>query len=323
MKQWLPIAMLAPALALSPAIAHAQDSDFPDRPVTLIVPYSPGGGSDNIARATAQFLSNHWKQSVVVENKPGADGLIATRMVMREKPDGYTLLISIPAIAALKYINKELQDDPLVKLRPVSMLATGPTGIVVKGDTDIKTIADLKKTCSQPKAQCSWASGEPFTLLAGSGLVDKMGLNGKMTNIRYAGTSAAINDIIGGRVTMVVTGTSSVLPHHKAGTMKILAVSSAQRLPQIPDVPTYAEEGLGDVEFTNNWYGIFAPAATPDAVVKRIADAMKLAAQDPGVLKVLQPLLITPVGNTPEEFADIVARDQKTVDKLSDRLQAQ
>ncbi|CAM3860846.1 Bug family tripartite tricarboxylate transporter substrate binding protein [Bordetella tumulicola] len=323
MKQWLPIAILAPALALGPVVAYAQDSDFPNRPVTLIVPYSPGGGSDNIARATAQFLSNHWKQSVVVENKPGADGLIATRMVMREKPDGYTLLISIPAIAALKYINKELKDDPLVKLRPVSMLATGPTGIVAKGDTDIKTITDLKKTCSQPNAQCSWASGEPFTLLAGSGLVDKMGLNGKMTNIRYAGTSAAINDIIGGRVTMVVTGTSSVLPHHKAGTMKILAVSSAQRLPQIPDVPTYAEEGLGDVEFTNNWYGIFAPADTPDAVVKRIADAMKLAAQDPGVLKVLQPLLITPVGNTPEEFTSIVARDQKTVDKLSDRLQAQ
>src|SRR3546814_3377420 len=89
------------------------------------------------------------------------------------------------------------------------MLATGPTGIVVKGKTDIQTIDDLKKACGQPKAQCSWASGEPFTLLAGSGLVDAMGLNGKMTNIRYAGTSAAVNDIIGGRVTMVVTGTRS------------------------------------------------------------------------------------------------------------------
>src|SRR3546814_10558336 len=114
-------------------------------------------------------------------------------MVMREQPDGYTLLISIPAIASLKYINKDLKEDPLVKLRPVSMLATGPTGIVVKGKTDIQTIDDLKKACGQPKAQCSWASGEPFTLLAGSGLVDAMGLNGKMTNIRYAGTSAAVD----------------------------------------------------------------------------------------------------------------------------------
>jgi tripartite-type tricarboxylate transporter receptor subunit TctC len=113
---------------------------------------------------------------------------------------------------------------------------------------------------------------------------------------------------------------SSVVPHHKSGTMKILALSSDKRLQEVPDVPTYAEVGLGDVDFTNNWYGIFVPAKTPDAIVKKMADAMHLAAKDPQVLKVLQPLLIQPVGNSPEEFVPIVKRAQATVDKLSSHL---
>ncbi|CAM3536297.1 ABC transporter substrate-binding protein [Bordetella sputigena] len=322
MKHRISSILFASAMALGAGAALAQSGaadKFPDKPVTLVVPYSPGGGSDNIARATANFLSQYWKQPVIVENKPGADGMIATRQVMRAAPDGYTLLISIPAIAALKYISKSMDADPLVELRPVSMLASGPTGIVVKAGTEIQTIDDLKRACAKNAARCSWASGEPFTLLAGTGLVEKMGLK-DMTNVRYAGTSAAVNDIIGGRVTMVVTGLSSVVPHHKAGTMKILALSSDKRLPEVPDVPTYAETGLGDVDFTNNWYGIFVPAKTPDALVKKIADGMHQAAQDPQVLKVLQPLLIQPVGSTPEEFAATVKRAQATVDKLSSHL---
>jgi|HigsolmetaGSP11D_1036233.scaffolds.fasta_scaffold00881_5 Uncharacterized protein conserved in bacteria len=323
MKHWISTAILVPAFALAGAAATAQAAGFPDKPVTLVVPYSPGGGSDNVARATANFLSEYWKQPVIVENKPGADGMIATRQVMRANPDGYTLLISIPAIAALKYIHKSLDADPLTALRPVSMLASGPTGIVVKGGTDIQSIADLKRACGDAKAHCSWASGEPFTLLAGTILVEKMGLKDKMTNVRYAGTSAAVNDIIGGHVTMVVTGLSSVLPHHKSGSMKILALSGDDRLPEVPDVPTYGESGLSEVEFTSNWYGIFVPSATPDDVVKKIADGMRLAGQDPGVMKVLKPLLLQPVGNSPEAFGETVKRAQATVDKLSGYLTAQ
>ena len=319
MNKWIRASLVAPVLALASLSAHAQSAKFPDRPVTLVVPYSPGGGSDNIARATANFLSRHWGQTVVVENKPGADGMIATRQVFRSPADGYTLLISIPAIAALKYINKSMDTDPLKELRPVSMLASGPTGIVVKGDSEIKTIDDLKRVCGAPKAQCSWASGEPFTLLAGTGLVQKMGLK-DMVNVRYAGTSAAVNDIIGGRVTMVVTGLSSVVTHHKAGTMRILALSSDKRMEQVPDVPTYAETGLGEVDLIQNWYGIFVPAKTPDPIVQTIAEGMRLAAQDPGVLKVLQPLLIQPVGSSQKEFEQTVMRAQATVDRLSGHL---
>jgi len=322
MNKWIRVALIAPWFASFGLHAQAEQTTYPDRPVTLVVPYSPGGGSDNIARSTANFLSKHWGQTVVVENKPGADGMIATRQVIRSPADGYTLLISIPAIAALKYISKSLDTDPLKELRPVSMLASGPTGIVVKGSEDIKSIDDLKRVCGKAGAQCSWASGEPFTLLAGTGLVEKMGLK-EMVNVRYAGTSAAVNDIIGGRVTMVVTGLSSVVAHHKAGTMRILALSSDARMEQVPDVPTYKESGLGDVDLIQNWYGIFVPVNTPDAVVKKIADGMKLAAQDPGVLKVLQPLLIQPVGSSPDEFGAVVKRAQSSVDALSGHLTQQ
>src|SRR5690606_33802005 len=137
------LSKLALALCLSiPVVAAAQAdaTKFPEKPVVIIVPYSPGGGSDNVSRAMARHLSETWKQSVVVENKPGADGLIATNETIRAKPDGYTLLVSIPAIAMLKHTNKTIKVDPLTQLTPVTMMATGPTAIVVKGDTGIKTV---------------------------------------------------------------------------------------------------------------------------------------------------------------------------------------
>ncbi len=296
---------------------HAAEVKYPERAVTIIVPYSPGGGSDNVSRAMARYLSELWGKSVIVENKPGADGLIATNDTIRAKPDGYTLLVSIPAIAMLKYTNKTLKSDPLTHLTPVSMMAVGPTAIVVKGNSGIKTVNDYKKYCADESRNCSWASGEPFTLMVGTAMMSSMGLLDKVTNVRYAGTSAAVNDVLGGHVTSLVTGTSSVLSHHKSGDLRILAVSSKERLPELPDVPTYAEAGLGDVAFSNNWYGLFAPAGTPNEIKAKIADGFNKAANAPEVLKVLKPLLLTPVGSTPDAFAQRLAEDQKTIDSLA------
>ena len=184
------LGILALALCTLPLAAHAQAPApaFPTKPVTIVVPYSPGGGSDNASRATSRFLSDLWHQPVIVENLTGADGLIGARKVIKSAPDGHTLLVSIPAIAILKYTNKSLEKDPLTELVPVTMMATGPTAIVVKGGTDVKTIDDLKRKCATRAANCSWASGEPFTLLAGSGLMGGMGIADMMTNVRYAGT---------------------------------------------------------------------------------------------------------------------------------------
>jgi tripartite-type tricarboxylate transporter receptor subunit TctC len=309
---------LAALLASGPA----QPATFPDKPVTIVVPYSPGGGSDNVSRATAKHLSELWRQPVIVENLPGADGLIGTRRVMKAAPDGYTLLVSIPAIAIFKHTNKDLDVDPLSQLTPVSMLASGPTAMVVKGKSEIQAIDDLRKACAPASAKCTWASGEPFTLMAGSGLVSSLDLFDRMANVRYNGTSAAVSDVIGGHITLLVTGISSVVPHHRSGALKILAVSTSERIPDLPDVPTYAETGMGAVEFTNNWYGIFAPAGTPEDVKQAISKGIQSAAQDPAVKKVLGPLLITPVGTTPEEFERTLKRDQQTVDRLAAKLPA-
>ena len=315
-------ALSALGLSMFLATGTAQAAGYPDKPVTIVVPYSPGGGSDNASRATAKHLSELWGQPVIVENLPGADGLIGTRRVMKAAPDGYTLLVSIPAIAIFKHTNKDLDVDPLSQLTPVSMLASGPTAMVVKGKSEIQAIDDLKKVCAPASAKCTWASGEPFTLLAGSGLVSSLGLFDRMANVRYNGTSAAVSDVIGGHVTLLVTGISSVVPHHRSGALKILAVSTVERIPEIPDVPTYAEAGMGAVEFTNNWYGVFAPTGTPDDVKQAISKGVQSAAQDPAVKKVLGPLLITPVGTTTEEFERRLRRDQETVERLASKLPA-
>ena len=319
----LPGAVLA-ALGLCAIIASApaQSATFPDRPVTIVVPYSPGGGSDNVSRAAAKHLSELWRQPVIVENLPGADGLIGTRRVMKAAPDGYTLLVSIPAIAIFKHTNKDLDVDPLSQLTPVSLVASGPTAMVVKGKSEIQTIDDLRNVCRPAAAKCSWASGEPFTLMAGSGLVSSLDLFDRMANVRYNGTSAAVSDVIGGHITLLVTGISSVVPHHRSGALKILAVSTAERIPDLPDVPTYAEAGMGAVEFTNNWYGIFAPAGTPDEVKQAISKGIRSAAQDPAVKKALGPLLITPVGTTSEAFEQRLRKDQQTVERLAAKLPA-
>ncbi|RYH63546.1 MAG: hypothetical protein EON54_07950 [Alcaligenaceae bacterium] len=213
-------------------------------------------------------------------------------------------------------------EDPLAHLKPVSLFASGPTGVVVKGGTNINSIEDFKKTCEKPDAKCSWASGEPFTLLVGTALLEDLGLT-DVVNVRYPGTSVAVNDIIGGRVTMVVTGLASIVPHHKSGTMKILAVSTDERQAQIPEVPTYAQAGMGAVKFVNNWYGIFAPRDTPDAVVEQISVAMREAGKDPSVVNVLSPLMIKPVGSTPKEFQAVVKQAEQDVARLSKHLQSQ
>lgn len=298
-------------------VAHASAGNFPEKPVTIIVPYSPGGGSDNVSRAMARSLAQQWEQSVVVENKPGADGLIATNQTIRSKPDGYTLLVSIPAIAMLKHTNKALDKDPLTQLTPVTMMATGPTALVVKGGTGVNNVDDFKKKCSEPSARCSWASGEPFTLMVGTAIMSSLGLESSITNVRYAGTSAAVSDVIGGHVTSLVTGTSSVLSAHRSGDLKILAVSASERLQELPDVPTYAESGLGDVKFSNNWYGIFAPAGTPEDIKQKIAAGFNKAAHSPDVQKVLKPLLLHPVGSSPAEFAAKLAEDQEYIDSVA------
>lgn len=313
-KQYLMVA--GAALAIS-GTAWADASRYPERAVNVIVPYSPGGGSDNVARAMTRFLTDLWGKTVVVENKPGADGLIATNSTIQSKPDGYTLLVSIPAIAMLKHTNKTLTVDPLTKLTPVTMMATGPTAIVVKGGTGINTVEEYRKHCGVKANGCSWASGEPYTLMVGSEMMQTMGLGDSVTNVRYAGTSAAVKDVIGGHVTSLVTGTSSVLTAHKSGALKILAVSGKTRMAELPEVPTYEEAGLGHDDFRVNWYGIFAPAGTPEDIKQKIADGFRQAASSPDVLKVLQPLLLSPVGSTPEVFAQRLAQDQKTIDAMA------
>lgn len=291
-----------------------QAAAFPTKPVTLVVPYGAGGGSDGVSRALAKRLGEIWRQPVVVENVPGADGLIGARRVMKAAPDGHTLLISIQAILFFKHLRDDAE-DPLASLKPVSLIGEGPTALVASAQSGIKDMDQLKAVCTMPGKNCSWASGEPFTLLAGTNLLRRIGLQ-SLPNVRYAGTAPALNDVAGGHVTLVVSGLAPVIPHVQGGRVHVLGVASRSRLPELPDVPTYAELGLGEVEFLTTWYGIFTPKGTPDAIDKTLADDIRQALQDPDVAKAMGMLKINPVGTTPAGFADRVSADARTLERL-------
>lgn len=287
---------------------------FPTKPVTLVVPYGAGGGSDGVSRALAKRLSEIWKQPVVVENVPGADGLIGARRVMKAQPDGHTLLISIQAILFFKHLRED-GEDPLASLKPVSLIGEGPTALVASAQSGIKDMAQLRAVCTAPGSNCGWASGEPFTLLAGINLLSRLGLK-SLPNVRYAGTAPALNDVAGGHVTLAVSGLAPVIPHVQGGRVNVLGIASKARLPELPQVPTYAELGLGDVEFLTTWYGIFTPKGTPDDVDQALADGIRRALHDPDVSKAMTMLKINPVGTEPSEFARRVSADSQTLGRL-------
>lgn len=271
------------ALLLLIAPAHAQSPWKPDRRVTIVVPNTPGGGTDTTARALARQFEALWRQPVVVENLPGADGLIGTRRVIDSKPDGYTLLMQIPSIVLAKHLPEQKGVDPLARLDPVTAVAQSPYVVVVSAKVPVKTMDEFVRYC---KAQpCSLAMSEPQGRLLTKQLVSDTGLSGAVM-VNYRGGTALASDLIANTVNMSFSGINSVLPHHNSGTLRILATMSQKRAAVLPNVPTTAEAGFGQY-LASNWFGLFAPKGTPQAAIDGIVAAVRVAIVEPEMLKVL------------------------------------
>ncbi|MFZ2307626.1 MAG: tripartite tricarboxylate transporter substrate binding protein [Rhodoferax sp.] len=302
--------------------AEAQTATWhPDRPVSLIVPYAAGGGSDATARAVAKQLGVLWKQPVVVENLPGADGLIGTRRVMDAKPDGYTLLLQVPAMVLTKYLPALKGIDPLPHLTPVTAVSQSPAAIVVSAKLPVTTLSELFQYCQKAEKSCSVASGETLAKVFAKQVAAEASLAGLIT-VNYRGTSAIVPDLIANNVNFAFTGIAGSLPHHRSGSLRILATMGTQRAATLPDVPTTTEAGFPQFQSVT-WFGLFAPKGTPVPVQHGIVSALREAVKDDGVRKAIASAGAEPLVNDSAAFAAQVREESDRLGALVKRFPLQ
>src|SRR6266852_746843 len=291
-------AMAAPSILFSRASA----ADWPVKSVRVVVPFAPGGSTDTTARLVGNRLQEVWGQSVVIENKPGAGGNIASEMVARSDPDGYTIFIVGPGLATNQFLYPSLSYDPIGDFAPVTLLITQPNMMCVPVSKPAKSVKEFIAYCNENKGKVTYASsGNGTTLHLGGELFKRMA-KVEMTHIPYRGGAPAINDLIPGRVDVIFDNMPSILSHVKAGSLRGLAVTTKERVTVVPDIPTIAESGVPGFDVFS-WIGFFVPAKTPQDVVVRMNADTNAALNHPSVRPRFEELGATPKGSTPAELA--------------------
>ena len=295
-------------IVLMAAVRPGHSQEWPQRPVKIVVPYAPGGITDDAARFAASHLGAALGQPFLVEYRPGATGAIAAEAVARSPADGYTLfLASLPQIAIMP-VTIKTSFDPLRDVVPISAIATNPLVLVVHPSVPVTSLADFVTYARDRGGQLTYAAlgVGSITHLAMALFLKRAGV--EMTPVMYKGGAPAMTDVLAGHVATYFATVSNVVPHATSGMLRLLAVSSARRLPQLPNVPTVIESGYPDFK-VSSWTGLMAPAGTPKGIIDRIAREMARAAKNPQMTAPLIANGIDPLGSTPEEFAAMIAAD--------------
>lgn len=272
---------------------------YPSKPITLVVPYAPAGGTDVLARAVAEKLSASWGQPVIVENRPGANGMIGTANVARADPDGHTLVFVVSTHAINPSLYKKVPYDTVKAFAPVSLVASSPFVLVVSPSLPAKTPEELVTLAKSKPGELSWGSSEGSTRVAGELFATVAGV--KMLNVPYKGGAPLMTDLLGGHVDIGVTSVVTALPHVSTGKLRVLVVGSEKRSTALPDVSTGAEAGLPGF-VANAWYGILAPAGTPADRVTKLQQEIARILETSEVKERLAQQGAEPIGSTPDEF---------------------
>jgi tripartite-type tricarboxylate transporter receptor subunit TctC len=301
------IAAAAGALGLAGLLAHAPAfADYPDRPITLVVPFPAGSGTDAVGRIFAAELGRILKGQVVVENKPGGNAAIAASYVARAKPDGYTLFVTTnTSHSAAPYLMKSLPYDPVKDFTPIARGGNLPFILVVNPKLPVNSVQELVAYAKAHPGKLTYASGNSTGIVAGATLARRAGID--IVHIPYKGTPQAITDVVGGQVDMMFTDVASGLPFVQSGKMRALAVSTAERSSVVPDIPSMQDAGIADFDITS-WNGYFGPAGMSPDVVKTLNAAINRIVAEPQVRKQLAGLGFDAFSGTPEEFAVFVDR---------------
>jgi tripartite-type tricarboxylate transporter receptor subunit TctC len=305
MMRTFAVAVVLALAAGGPALAD----DYPTHPIRLIVPFAAGGAADSVARIVGKRVGDALGQTVVVEDRGGGGGIIGTEIVRNSDADGYTLLLGQSGpISINPGIYPKLPYDPEKDFAPISMTTAYPYVLVVNPSLGVKTVAELVALAKSKPGQLNYGTaglGASNHLL--TELFDgKAGI--KMTHIPYRGTSLAVADLISGQVQVVFADPVSALAQVRAGTLTALAVTSKDRSPVAPDLPTIAESGYPGFDAIA-WHGILAPAGTPPAIIDRLHAEIVKALKDPETIKLIEAQAIQVVGNTPQAFAGFIKQD--------------
>jgi tripartite-type tricarboxylate transporter receptor subunit TctC len=285
---------------------RAQAADFPDHPVRFIVPFAPGGGVDIIARLVTPKLSEMWGQPVIVENKPGASGAVASEYVLQQPADGYTIMVGVAGSHAIaKLLNPNLGFDPMKDFAGITLMSESPLICLVAPSSPfhtMKELADHAKTVPVPFGSPGVGSqmhliGEMFNLLYGT----------QFQHVAYRGVAPAMTDLIGGHIPMAIGEMGSSKPFVTSGQLRALAVTGTKRNPSVPDVPTLTEAGYPSFD-VNSWFALFVPVATPRPVIDKIAADVTTVVRSPEISKRLAEDGWLAGGGTPEEFAKLWTR---------------
>lgn len=298
-------------LALTlPLCSQAEDdtSAYPDRPVTVVVPFATGGTTTTLTRLMADRLSQELKQTFIVENRPGAGGNIAFDHVAKAKPDGYTLLMGSMSLTTNPAIYEKVNYDPVNDYAPISLYGSVANILAVNAKLPIHNLAEL----------IDYAKKHPGTLTQGSsgngssshfsGLMLRAQAGIDFIHVPYKGGALAMQDVLGGQISMLFDQIPAVYPHVRSGGVRAIGVTTPQRSSGAPDVPTFAEQGLKDFDVTV-WYGFVAPKNTPAPIISKLNTAMVKALKDPAFVKQLNSMGVDPMPSTPEEYRDYIKAD--------------
>ena len=300
-------AVLAGLLGLSAGPAQAQD--YPTKPVRFVVPFAPGGTTDVLARLLGEKLSASLGQQFVIDNQAGAGGNIGTAQVAKAEPDGYTILMGPVGTHAINQsIYPRLPFDPIKDFAPVTLVATVPNVLVVNPEVPANSVAELIALAKEKPGELNFASSGNGSSIHLSGELFKAMTGVDIVHVPYKGSGPAVVDLLGGQVQMMFDNLPSSAPQIKAGKLRPLGVTSKERSPTLPDVPTIAEAGVPGYEALS-WFGVLVPAGTPDAIVAKLQNEIAKALADPAMRERFAELGAVPVGGSPAEFAELITAE--------------
>jgi tripartite-type tricarboxylate transporter receptor subunit TctC len=288
----------AGALALAPGLARADS--FPTKPVRIIVPYPPGGGTDIVVRLVAPRLGERWKQTVIVENRAGASGIVGSEVVAHAAPDGYTLLTMTGAHTVNPVTVKRLPYDTERDFTPITTVVASPLALVGSTKAGMDSMATFMAATRAQPGKFQFGSSENTTRLGGELFRLRSGL--KIENVAYKGAAPMMQEVAGGHIPVGFSTPLTAMSHHRAGTVRLLAVSSEKRLSAIPDVPTMAEAGIQGVDRVNS-FALFGPGNMAPTLAKRIRDDVAAVLAEPATMAKIHDLASEPGGEEPDTFA--------------------